>query len=108
VLVGLHPAAELDLPQLIGQPPRQVAGSAGVNAPLARGQIHGRPHPDAGVGPRKGGEWTDAARAQELVGDHAPPALLARKAASTESGGSGQLSTPSSRSDAIVARICST
>ena len=69
VPVGLHVAAELDRPELIGQPPRKIARPTRVNAGSAHvGAGVGR-DPEARLGPREPAERSDSACLQELVGD---------------------------------------
>ena len=107
VLVDLRLAVELDLPQFLGEPPRKVASTAGVNAAPALIRRGAGAHPYSRLGPCERAERTDATRSQKLVSDHLPPSLFARNADRRASDGSGERVSPSAPSDAIVASICS-
>src|SRR5205809_874790 len=54
--VDAHVAVELDAPQLVVQPLRQVLDAAGVHARAARAVAAGRPQPLARRGPGHAGE----------------------------------------------------
>ena len=80
MLVDLNLAVELDLPQLLGKPPRKVTRATRVNpAPALIGPGAGA-HPHTRLGPREVAERTDATCAQKLVRDHLPPLHFARSA----------------------------
>src|SRR5262249_4484245 len=100
-------AIQLDLPQLVGEPPREVPRSAGMNAAFARGQIPRGMHPDTWFGPLEAAEGPRATGSQELVGDHWPARFFERKAFRAAAGGSGEAGPWSCCSATIVAFICS-
>ena len=107
--VDAHVAVELDAPQLGVHPLGQVLHATGVHASLARGPAGRGGQPLAGGRPAHAGEGTDAAVAQELVGDHpARSACQRRKIVSRGAGCAGSAgSSPSRASRPSVLRIWS-
>ena len=100
-----HLAVELDLPQLVGEPPREVLGSAGMNTAPARDHLGARTHPYPRFGPLEAAEGPGPAGPEELVGDHLPALCLARQAERTAGDGSTAVGSDSARSEETVASI---
>ena len=95
---------ELDLPELVVRPEREVVDAAGMDALLARHDV-GSLDPAPGL-PAEAGERADRAGAEKLVRVHARPKLLkARQSSSSTSGESA--SAGSSPVTAIATRNCS-
>src|SRR4051812_27929410 len=89
VPAGARGPVELDLPQLVVQPPREIADATGVDAAVTQRGVRRRGHPRAcaAVARQRPGvpaERADTAGTQELVGDHRPasPPVRVRNASS--------------------------